>query len=313
VAVSGVLLPCLVSANLFFGVGGEDKGRLREGNLSFLMSFYDYHPLPMTVSRRTLFSLLPLPLLLVLLALARDSTLLLGVGVRTQQRQEEEVCTSQMSNDETTRTTTMTTTKSSKESSTDRIVSSLSSSSSSTTTRIECDLYLAESTIPGAGLGMFSAVPFRKGQSWGHGDPIIPILEPRRHCQNREGHPDYDEDTSFDVTYDYVWSGDSLGMKLEVAASSFSSSWESDVTAYWAGVGAAINFHTALNNIGSSKPTYDEVHLHRSTHPGVGAFTPYHLAIPRVIRDIPAGGEVFKDYGNDEWYVPSRVCVCVCG
>jgi hypothetical protein len=245
-------------------------------------------------------SLLLQLLVLVVLVLARDSTVVLGVGAQ----EEEEVCTSQASRDETT------TTKSSDPSSNDRVVPSSSSSSSSTTTtttttRIECDLYLAESTMPGAGLGMFSAVPFQKGQFWGHGDPNIPIIEPTRYY----GHPppyddddnDDDDEDNLDVTHDYVWHGESVGMKLEVAETL--SSLGNVVTAHWPGVGAAINFHTALNDIGSSLPTYDEAHVHRSTHPGAGAFTPYHLAIPRVLRDIPAGGEVFKDYGNDEWYV----------
>jgi hypothetical protein len=38
--------------------------------------------------------------------------------------------------------------------------------------------------------------------------------------------------------------------------------------------------------------------LHRSKDPGVGAFTPYYTEATYVSRNVPAGGELFKFYGN---------------
>lgn len=54
-------------------------------------------------------------------------------------------------------------------------------------------------------------------------------------------------------------------------------------------------------NVGKSVPEYDEAQLHRALDPGAGSFTPYHNGTTSVIRDIPAGGELFKDYGED-WF-----------
>lgn len=53
---------------------------------------------------------------------------------------------------------------------TDLSSSSLSSSSS-------CRLYLAESTIPGAGLGIFTAVEQQVGDTVGEGDICIPLID----------------------------------------------------------------------------------------------------------------------------------------
>lgn len=70
---------------------------------------------------------------------------------------------------------------------------------------IECDLYMAESTIPNAGLGIFSAVERKPGDSVGHGDICIPILD----LNNYHGHV-------WNPFNDYVWAGEVMGMKLEI-------------------------------------------------------------------------------------------------
>jgi len=48
-------------------------------------------------------------------------------------------------------------------------------------------------------------------------------------------------------------------------------------------------------------PKFDEAGLHRSVHPGAGSRTPYHNGTTYVSRRIPAGGELFKDYGQN-WF-----------
>jgi hypothetical protein len=40
-----------------------------------------------------------------------------------------------------------------------------------------CGLYLAESTIPGAGLGIFAGEDFKEGSKIGRGDVCIPFVE----------------------------------------------------------------------------------------------------------------------------------------
>jgi hypothetical protein len=70
---------------------------------------------------------------------------------------------------------------------------------------VECDLYMAESTIPNAGLGIFSAIELNPGDPVGEGDVCIPIFDLANH------HPD-----PFNPFGDYVWAGEVMGMKLEV-------------------------------------------------------------------------------------------------
>jgi hypothetical protein len=74
------------------------------------------------------------------------------------------------------------------------------------------------------------------------------------------------------------------------------------VSAFAPGLDAAINCHLGLINVDKNEPEYDVSGLHRSTDPGVGAITPYHNCTTSVIQNIPAGGELFKDYG-DHWFV----------
>lgn len=42
---------------------------------------------------------------------------------------------------------------------------------------ISCNIYLAESTIPNAGLGIFTAVELNEGDTVGHGDVCLPIID----------------------------------------------------------------------------------------------------------------------------------------
>lgn len=75
------------------------------------------------------------------------------------------------------------------------------------TAAIECDLYLAESTIPNAGLGIFSAIERDPGETVGHGDICIPILDLNNYHKK-----------AWNPFNDYVWAGEVMGMKLEIAS-----------------------------------------------------------------------------------------------
>ena len=74
-----------------------------------------------------------------------------------------------------------------------------------------------------------------------------------------------------------------------------------DIEAYCPGLDCAVNCHQGLLNVGKSYPQYNEGNLHRSVDPGAGAFSAYHNGTTTVIRNIPSGGELFKDYGPD-WF-----------
>eukprot|EP00980_Cylindrotheca_fusiformis_P002888 scaffold674_cov126-Cylindrotheca_fusiformis.AAC.27 len=162
----------------------------------------------------------------------------------------------------------------------------------------ECDMYLAESTIPNAGLGLFTTKPLSRGDFVGNGDVAILSTEVDWHNQEDDEEPA----EFFDMTHNYVWDGKSFGLTNEVLG---------DVHVFWPGINAAVNFNPFLVNVDSSAvPDFDDAGLHRSTHPGAGAFSTYHKGIPRASRNIPAGGELFKDYGiswfheRDKPYMP---------
>jgi hypothetical protein len=145
-----------------------------------------------------------------------------------------------------------------------------------------CLLYFAESTIPNAGLGIFAGKAFDIGDDVGNGDVAIPVVELSLH----------NEEPYFDPTSNYVWEGPSMGMGNDVTSD--------EIHAYWPGINCAVNCYAALINLEPSSPIYDEAGVHRLKHPGAGAFSPYHLGITQASRNIPAGGELFKDYG-DAW------------
>ena len=148
---------------------------------------------------------------------------------------------------------------------------------------IQCDLIIAESTIPNAGLGIFSTVQRRKGEKVGNGDKAIPLVDIYWHNDPGFYYP----------MADYIWNGNVMGMTEEVE--------KDDIDAYWPGLDCMINCNLALINVEKAIPKYDEAGFHRSTHPGAGAISYYNNGTTEVIRDVPAGGELFKHY-SDHWY-----------
>ena len=72
---------------------------------------------------------------------------------------------------------------------------------------LECDVYIAESTIPNAGLGVFTAVEKKVGDMVGNGDVCFPLLELDWHNGVILDPDSY----FFDPFADYVWDGMTLG------------------------------------------------------------------------------------------------------
>jgi len=148
---------------------------------------------------------------------------------------------------------------------------------------LECGMYIGESTIPGAGLGIFTGIDLKIGDEVGHGDVCIPIVDYSTHNQ----HP------RFNPFEDYVWGGEVMGMKMESATG--------DIEALCPGLDCVVNCNMALLNVAKAIPEYDVGSIHRSTSPGAGAISPYTNGTTRVIRDVPVGGELFKSYG-ESWF-----------
>lgn len=162
----------------------------------------------------------------------------------------------------------------------------------------ECELFLAESTLPNAGLGVFTGVAREKGEPIAHPDICIPFIDMYYH----------NGDDFFPNPFKhYFWVGAEMGMASE--------NDNEDNEAYCPGLDSDANSYPALLNVAKVTPKYDEAGLHRSRDPGAGARSPYVNGTTFVTRPISAGVEVFKDYGQstfkvavahrivEEWYV----------
>ncbi|CAJ1928296.1 unnamed protein product [Cylindrotheca closterium] len=155
-----------------------------------------------------------------------------------------------------------------------------------------CGMYIANSTIPKSGLGLFTGFPLEVGDEVGDGDVAIMLLELDWHNAKAQDEED-DENVYPDMTSNYVWDGRTFGFGNEAIGG---------IHTFWPGINAAVNFNPFLVNVDNEAiPEFDNAGIHRGRHPGAGAFSPYHKGIPHAQRRIPTGGELFKDYGQD-WF-----------
>lgn len=152
----------------------------------------------------------------------------------------------------------------------------------------ECGVWLALSTIPGAGLGIFAGKKFRRDEAlMVGGDQTIPIVDIVSH----QG-----ETIPF-LWDDYTWNAEPLGME--------DLGWN-DVNVASPGIGAVSNSLLDFVNTKETVPTYSIPHgLHRRSDPGVGAFTYYHGRLARASSKIIAGEEIFVSYGS-HWFVQRK-------
>jgi hypothetical protein len=155
----------------------------------------------------------------------------------------------------------------------------------------ECGLWLAPSTLQGAGLGMYAGRNFEQNEALQvTGDVVIPIVDLLEHALPRLR---IHASAYSRVWDDYTWNGNIFGMH-----------WEGhvQVSALSPGMGAAINSFLPLVNVDEdSDVAVDAASLHRSRDPGAGAFTPYHNRRTMATTDIFTGQELFIDYG-DRWF-----------
>jgi hypothetical protein len=135
-------------------------------------------------------------------------------------------------------------------------------------------------------LGVFTTRPLQPGDAVGTpGDVCIPIVDLKWHM----GRKDF-----FWPLSEYVWNGDAMGMDHE-------SERRNGIKGFCPGaMDCATNCNIALINVGKSLPEYSAAGLHRKSDPGAGAMTPYLNGTTVVEENVPAGGELFKSYG-DHW------------
>ena len=155
----------------------------------------------------------------------------------------------------------------------------------------QCSLYLAPSTIPNSGLGMYTAVDLDQGDNIGPADIIVPMINIEWHNDNTYKGWDSPESRTneFHFLYEnYFWTASSVDMMHEAER----------VHVMSHGFGALANSLPGLVNLDEGHPDHDELDLHRVKDPGAGAFTPYHNRQATALEPVPAGGELFADYGH---------------
>jgi len=85
----------------------------------------------------------------------------------------------------------------------------------------------------------------------------------------------------------YYWEGRGIGVYNEA----------SHVSSIVPGAGAVINCHAGLVNLFIGKHSDDNAGYHRSKDAGVGAYSNRHNTSFITEKDVPAGMELFTDYG----------------
>lgn len=158
-----------------------------------------------------------------------------------------------------------------------------------------CQLYLAQSTIPNAGLGVFAGTNYKYGDMIGRvGDAAFPTVDQDWHnspANEGASHTRSEGDYHWPLT-NYDWQASDIGMDYE----------GEDVSATVTGFGAAPNCHFRLNNVQEHMASYDTMGLNRYTSPGAGASTPWFNRSSTAANDIVAGSELFVDYGP-HWFM----------
>ena len=157
----------------------------------------------------------------------------------------------------------------------------------------QCLLYLAESTIPKAGLGVFTGVPVESDHLLGRvGDAAIATVDQDWHMSEEKTGmiSRHSGDYHWPLT-NYDWNAGDIGLADEAE----------DVSVTVNGFGAAPNCHFSLLNVEEHKANYDEAGLNRYTSPGAGAITPWWNRTSTATRDIAAGSELYVDYGQN-WF-----------
>jgi len=154
-----------------------------------------------------------------------------------------------------------------------------------------CSIYLAESTIPNAGMGMFTSQAIQEGaeiSSTGDG-PIIVIHNILQNMGTKTpvglGHMDYLWHAA--IPEDYESAVDQIAMST---------------------VGALANYHPVLINVRNSIGSfdYDDSIVDRNTDIGAGAFSYHRSRNLTARRDISAGEELFDNYGEEWMEEPMR-------
>lgn len=161
-------------------------------------------------------------------------------------------------------------------------LSNFSSGQETLTVEPNCGIYLAPSTIPGSGLGLFAGNKYyEEDDPVTFGDTTIPIVD---YEWNNEGGPHADD---FFLWNEYVWSSSTFpGMEEEGHGPDF-------VSGASPGVGAAANCYSTMRNIEDNESIMGRGV--DGSSPGIGASTIYYGREFYATKDIPPGDELFLE------------------
>jgi hypothetical protein len=156
----------------------------------------------------------------------------------------------------------------------------------------QCGLYMAESSIPGSGLGMYAGRHFRSGSQVAYGDVVLQVTDFEAHNRLRRWY-----NGNFTTLGDEEWLLGDYYWNARLTLGSFEAM---GVASYLPGVGMLANSYPGLENAAIRAPgrTAD---LHRGRDPGAGAATTFHNSLFQANQDIEPGAEIFLDYGSN-WF-----------
>ncbi len=149
----------------------------------------------------------------------------------------------------------------------------------------QCKFYIAPSSIPNAGFGVYTTEAIKKDQYLMESDaPSVMIFDGDTH---------YPEDRLWSMEH-YFWSGEGKG-QFECHS----------VEEFVVTFGTSCNFHTYLKNVAPEEAEYsDTLNSRKDGSPGIGAYSYHGGSRFMASRDIAAGEEIFADYG--EHWLDSR-------
>jgi len=148
----------------------------------------------------------------------------------------------------------------------------------------KCGIWLAESTIPNSGLGMYAGKEFHHNDELLEtGDIVIPIVDFEMNQWRYRYKFLWDE---------YTWSSDTTLTEDEGYL---------DVNSASPGFGSCANSYLDLKNVEEWRPSRDTAGLDRARDAGAGAFSAYYNRRSTAKGNIKPGQELFVSYGQ-RWF-----------
>jgi hypothetical protein len=148
---------------------------------------------------------------------------------------------------------------------------------------LQCGLFMAESSIPGSGWGVYIGKDTLSDDIIYPQDVTVQVSDQRMHMRNRivagrEKMPRW-------KLHDYYWSSGMARASHDATL----------VDSIMPGLGMLANSHTGLVNVDNFGP------LRRQGEGNNGAYSHYSEQTFKALNDIPAGHELFAEYGDD-WF-----------